>query len=275
MDVDLVLVPVTVNDQQNRPVVGLSKPDFALFENAIEQQIRYFSTEDEPISLGVLLDVSGSMKNKIETAREAVVEFFKSSHPDDDYFVITFADDPEVLADSTRSIGYIQERMTQAKPGGQTALLDAIYLGMSKMRRARYQRRALLVISDGGDNHSRYTASEVARLVEEADVQIYAIGIFDKVFRTPEEWGGKRLLTRLTEASGGRVLTIGNAAQLPEAAEKISLELRSQYVLGYAPAHASRDGKWRKLKIQVEPSGNAHGEHLHVYARNGYLAPKD
>ena len=155
VNVNLVLVPVTVTDQQNRPVLGLTKPDFAIYEDSVEQPIRYFSTDDEPISLGVLLDVSGSMKNKIEVPRDAVVEFFRTSQPEDDYIHITFSDDPLVLADSTRSIGYIQDRMTQAKPAGHTALLDAIYLGLAKMHHARYKRRALLVISDGGDNHSR------------------------------------------------------------------------------------------------------------------------
>jgi Ca-activated chloride channel family protein len=273
VDVNLVLVPVTVTDQQNRPVLGLGQGDFTVSEDGVEQVIRYFSTDDEPISLGVLLDVSGSMKNKIDIAREAVVEFFKTSHPDDDYFVITFSDDPLVLADSTRSIGYIQDRMTQAKPAGHTALLDAVYLGVSKMRRARYKRRALLVISDGGDNHSRYTTREVARVIEEADVQIFAIGIFDSVFRTPEEWSGKRLLNRLTEASGGRVLTIRNAAQLPEAADAVSLELRNQYVLGYQPTGALRNGVWHKLKVRLTKPPKKDSERLHVYTRSGYFAP--
>jgi Ca-activated chloride channel family protein len=292
VNVNLVLVPVTVTDQQNRPVLGLTKSDFAVYEDSVEQSIRYFSADDEPISLGVLLDVSGSMKNKIEVARQAVVEFFRSSHPDDDYFVITFSDDPLLLADSTRSIGYIQDRMTQAKPAGHTALLDAIYLGLSKMRRARYKRRALLVISDGGDNHSRYTAGEVARLIEEADVQIYAIGIFDSIFRTPEEWGGKRLLTRLTESSGGRVLTIRNAAQLPEAADAISLELRNQYVLGYEPDRVSSkrppskpanletskpSGGWHKLRVRLThpPQKKSPADRMHVYARSGYFSPEN
>ena len=233
------------------------------------------STDDEPISLGVLLDVSGSMKNKIDIARSAVVEFFKSSHPDDDYFVITFSDDPLLLADSTRSIGYVQDRMRLAKPAGHTALLDAIYLGISKMRRARYKRRALLVISDGGDNHSRYTTAEVARLVDEADVQIYAIGIFESIFRTPEEWGGKRLLTRLTESTGGRVLAIRNAAQLPEAADAVSLELRNQYVLGYEPSHATHDGAWRKLKVRLTRKPKKDSDRLHVYTRSGYFAAEN
>ena len=275
VNVDLVLVPVTVTDQLNHPVVGLEKKDFSVFENGEEQAIRYFSTDDEPISLGVLLDVSGSMKNKIDIAREAVVEFFKTSHPDDDYFVITFSDDPLLLADSSRSIGYVQDRMRLAKPAGHTALLDAIYLGMSKMHHARYKRRALLVISDGGDNHSRYTAGEVARLVEEADVEIYAIGIFDSIFRTPEEWGGRRLLTRITEASGGRVLSIRNAAQLPDAAEAVSLELRNRYVLGYQPTRQAHDGAWHKLRVRLTRKPKKDSERLHVYTRNGYFAPAD
>jgi Ca-activated chloride channel family protein len=275
VDVNLVLVPVSVYDAKNQPVTTLEKSDFTVFEDTVQQSIRYFSTEEQPISLGVLLDMSGSMKNKIEMARQAVVEFFKNSHPDDDYFVITFADQPDLLADSTRSIGYIQDRITVAQPQGHTALLDAIYLGISKMRRAHYKRRALLIISDGGDNHSRYTAGEIKRLVEESDVQIYAIGIFDSIFRTPEEWAGKRLLTRITSATGGRVLTIGNAARLPAAATTISRELRSQYVLGYEPQPRKQSG-WRKIKVKLSPAAAARlaesaSSHMSVFAKSGYL----
>ena len=155
-DVNVVLVPVTVTDAMNRPVLGLDKQAFQLYEGEQAQHIRYFSSEDGPISIGILLDLSKSMSNKIDTAREALGEFFKTAHPDDDYFVVTFADRPQVLADATQSIGTIQAKLGQATPAGHTALLDAIYLGLSKARHSRYQRRALLIISDGGDNCSRY-----------------------------------------------------------------------------------------------------------------------
>jgi Ca-activated chloride channel family protein len=271
-NVDVVLVPVTVNDAANRPVMGLGQQDFSIFEDSVQQPIRYFSDEDAPISLGVLLDVSNSMKEKIDTAREAVIDFFKNSNPEDDYFVISFSDNPALLADSTRSLSYVQARLAEAEPSGHTALLDAIYLGLNKMQHARYKRRALLIISDGGDNHSRYSSREIKHLVEEADVQIYAIGIYSTIFKTPEEWNGQRLLTSITEATGGRTITIHNASELPAAAATVSHELRSQYVLGYQTQHPN-DGKWRKIKVTAHPQSTA--ERIEVHAKTGYKAPGD
>jgi len=273
VDVDLVLVPVTVTDTKNHPVTSLARHDFLLRESDKEQQIRFFSTEDEPISLGVILDLSKSMTNKIDAAREAVSEFFKTANPQDDYFVITFADRPALLAGATTSIGTIQAALASAKPGGHTALLDAIYLGVHESRSARYKRRALLIISDGGDNRSRYHAREIKQLVQEADVEIYAIGIFDSICKTPEEWAGKRLLTEITEATGGRTATLNNVRELPELAARISLELRSRYVLGYRPSNAARDGKWRNIKVQLTSSSSA--APLQVHHKRGYLAPGD
>jgi Ca-activated chloride channel family protein len=269
-NVDVVLVPVTVTDTNNHPVTGLSQTDFSLFEDAVEQKIRYFSDEDGPISLGVLLDVSNSMKEKIDIAREAVIDFFRNSNPEDDYFVISFSDDPALIADSSNSISYVRARLSEAQPAGHTALLDAVYLGLNKMRNAKYKRRALLIISDGGDNHSRYSAREIKHLVEEADVEIYAIGIYSTIFKTPEEWNGERLLTSITEATGGRTITIRNASELPAAAETVSHELRSQYVLGYQTKHAP-DGRWRKIKVLAHPQSIA--EHIQVHSKSGYKPP--
>jgi Ca-activated chloride channel family protein len=271
-NVDVVLVPVTVSDSMNRPIMGLGQRDFSLFEDAVQQPIRYFSEEDAPISLGVLLDVSNSMKDKIDVAREAVLEFFKNANPEDDYFVITFSDDPALLADSTSSLAYVQARMGEAQPSGHTALLDAIYLGLNKMHSAKYQRRALLIISDGGDNHSRYSAREIKHMVQEADVQIYGIGIYSSMFKTAEEWAGQRLLNSITEATGGHTVTIRNAAELPAAATAVSRELRNQYVLGYQTGHTN-DGKFRKIKVTANAPNTA--QRLQVHARSGYKPPAD
>ncbi len=270
-DVDLVLVPVTVTDSYNRLVTGLEKQDFRLFEGETPQEIRYFSSEDGPISLGVILDLSKSMRDKIDSAREAAVRFFENSNPADDYFVITFADRPQLLADSTRSVGFIREKLATTEPDGFTALLDAIYLGINKMRSAKHGRRALLVISDGGDNNSRYTEKELKRLVEEADVEIYAIGIFSRFFKTPEEWHGRKLLTDITEATGGRMITLHSPKELPEIAATLSLELRSQYVLGYRPSNENRDGQWRKIKVSLASSDSV--QPRRVYSKKGYLGP--
>src|SRR5581483_7088852 len=184
-DVDLVLVSVTITDPMNRLVTGLEKDNFTVMEGDRTQEIRHFSSEDAPISLGVIFDVSGSMSDKMQKAREAVVEFFKTANPQDEFFMITFSDKPDLLADFTKSIEDIQGKLVYTLPKGRTALLDAIYMGVAKMKDAQHQKKALLIISDGGDNRSRYTEGEIKNMVKEADVQIYAIGIFDRDPRTP------------------------------------------------------------------------------------------
>ncbi len=271
-DVDVVLVPVTVTDEKSRPILGLEKDNFLLYDGEERQHIRYFSSEDAPISIGILVDLSNSMKNKIDLAREALGEFFRTANPEDDYFVITFANRPQILADTTQSIGTIRAKLGEAVPAGHTSLLDAIYLGLSKLRHARYHRRALLIISDGGDNCSRYRSREIKSLVQESDVEIYAMGIFDSIFKTPEEWAGKKLLTAITEATGGHTVTVGNPRELPEVAAAISLELRSQYILGYEPTDPSRDGKWHKIKVRLVPSAVT-PTYAQVYSKRGYQAP--
>lgn len=270
-NVDLVLVPVTVTDHLNRPVMGLTRADFSLEEDGASQQIRSFWSDDSPISVGVILDLSKSMSNKLDVAREALGKFFELGNPEDDYFVITFADRPQLLADSTQSIGSIQSRLSEAAAGGHTALLDAIYLGEAKLRNSRYQRKALLIISDGGDNRSRFTASELKSMVKEQAATLYAIGLFDRIFKTPEEWAGKRLLTQITEATGGRTIALSNPKSLPQAAAQISLEMRNQYVIGYRPSNPARNGKWRKIKVRVNPPAKT--AQMQVYSKSGYRAP--
>jgi Ca-activated chloride channel family protein len=269
IDVDLVLVPVTVVDAANRPVISLGKQNFELYEGDQQQVLRYFSTEDSPISVGVLLDLSGSMRDKINTARQALHEFFANANPDDDYFVIGFSDRPGLVADSTGSTATIEDKIALTQPHGNTALLDSIYMGLNKLRSARYKRRALVIISDGGDNHSRYTAREIRSLVQEADVEVYALGIFSRIFKTYEEWSGENLLTRITEASGGHILKINDVEELPHAAEALSRLMRNQYVLGYHPSGELYSNKWHKIKVRVLPPKE--GTVLHVYSRDGYL----
>jgi Ca-activated chloride channel homolog len=270
-DVDLVLVPVTITDPMNRLVTGLEKDNFLLTDNGQLQQIRHFSSEDAPISLGVIFDVSGSMADKIDKSRQAVVEFFRTANPQDEFFLITFSEQPELLVDFTSSVEDIQSKLVYAIPKGRTALLDAIYLGMSRMRQAKYERKALLIISDGGDNHSRYTESEIKSMVREADVQIYGIGLFDGLGRTPEEREGPALLNDVTDATGGRTFVIQSPSELADVATKIGIELRNQYVLGYRPTNPAHDGKWRKIKVKLNPPKGL--PPLHVYAKTGYYAP--
>jgi Ca-activated chloride channel family protein len=271
MDVDLVQVPVTVLDEMNRPVMGLQKEDFSLFEDGSAQEIRFFRTEDAPISIGLLLDFSRSMSNKFHNEREAVQQFFENANPNDDYFAISFSNRPQLLADATQSIGEIQAKLTTVTPSGYTALFDAVYLGIARMQKARYKRRALLVITDGCDTTSRYTAKETRRMAREADVEIYAIALNNPIplVKTLEEKLGQRDLIQITEATGGRTIMIDNAAQLPAAAAAISQEMRNEYVLGYRPSNLTRDGKWRKVKVRV----NTHNTPLQAYYRKGYSAP--
>ncbi|HXZ79991.1 MAG TPA: VWA domain-containing protein [Terriglobales bacterium] len=273
VDVDLVLVPVTITDPMNRLVTGLEKDNFQVFEGNERQEIRHFSSEDVPISLGVIFDMSGSMSNKIEKSREAVVEFFRTANPQDEFFMVAFNERPELIADFTTSIEDIQGKMIYTVPKGRTALLDAIYLGIHKMKQARHQKKALLIISDGGDNHSRYTESEIKSIVREADVQVYAIGIFDVNPRTEEEKLGPLMLSEITDVTGGRTFTIDNPNELADVATKIGIELRNQYVLGYRPTKPGHDGKWRKIKVKLNPPKGL--PPLRVYAKTGYYAPSE
>jgi Ca-activated chloride channel family protein len=273
VDVDLVLVPVTITDPMNRLVTGLEKDNFQLFEGNAAQDIRTFSSEDAPVSLGVIFDSSGSMSSKMERAKDAVVEFFKTANPQDEFFMISFSDEPEEVSDFTSSVDEIQNKLVFAVPRKRTALLDAIYMGIHKMREAKYPKKALLIISDGGDNHSRYTENEIKSLVKEADVMVYAIGIYDRYASAMEERLGPQLLSEITELSGGRAFTIDNPNDLADVATKIGIELRNQYVLGYRPNKVVHDGKWRKIKVKLLPPKGL--PPLRVYARTGYYAPAE
>jgi Ca-activated chloride channel homolog len=273
-DVDLALVNVTVTDPYNRLVTGLEPDNFRIYEDNVEQEVVNFSAEDVPISIGVIFDYSGSMSNKVGKAREAAVQFFKTANPQDEFFLVSFNERAELTSSFTNSVEDLQSRMMLTAPKGRTALLDAIYLGLSQMRGAHNAKRALLILSDGGDNHSRYNESDIKRLVREADTQLYAIGIFDPLGyrnRSPEELSGPSLLSEVTEMTGGRVFAVEKLDELPDIASKIGMELRNQYVLGYRPSNKAHDARWRKLKIKLRaPKGLPP---LSVYSKTGYYAP--
>jgi Ca-activated chloride channel family protein len=271
VDVDLVLVNVTVTDDWNRIVTGLDKDNFSILEGNEPQQVKHFSSEDAPLSLGVIFDMSGSMSDKIAKAREAVIEFMKTANPQDEFFMVTFNDRPQLRADFTTSVEEVQGKLVYTVPQGRTALLDAIYMGINKMKDAHNSKKALLIISDGGDNHSRYTEHEIRSTVKEADVQIYAIGVFTTNAPTPEEVAGPALLTEISEVTGGRMFTINNPNELADVATKIGIELRNQYVLGYRPSNRTKDGHWRKIKVKLIPPKGL--PHLNVYSKTGYYAP--
>jgi Ca-activated chloride channel family protein len=271
MNVDMVLVPVTITDPMNRLVTGLEQEDFQVYENGGSQKIVSFASEDAPVTIGIIFDLSGSMTSKLVRARESILQFIKTANPQDEFFVIGFNDRPELIEDFTNSVEDIQARLATVRSGHRTALLDAIYYGLAKMKDARHERKALLVVSDGGDNRSRYTEGEVRSQVREADVEIYSIGLFDPYASTPEERTGPQLLEEMSEETGGRMFRVDDIAEMGDIAEKISTELRNQYMVGYRPKDLTRDGKWRKVKVKVNPPPGL--PPLTVHARTGYYAP--
>lgn len=269
--VELVLVPVTVMDDAHRIISGLRQENFQLYENKRPQSIKNFWKEDEPVSVGIILDVSGSMKDKIDRAREAVMALLNASNTQDEFFLVTFADQPRMLHDFTQAADEIKSELVFATPNGRTSLLDAIVLSVNNMKKARYRRKALVIISDGGDNRSRYTEKDVKSMIKEADVMVYSIGVFDALPTTVEERLGPELLANISGVTGASAYVLDNLALLPRIAEHVALELRNQYILGYSPEEVQHDGKWRKIKVSLAlPRGLPS---LHVQARTGYYGP--
>lgn len=268
--VELVLVPVTVTDPMGRSVIGLDKEHFEVYEGKQKQSVRNFSLEDAPISVGIILDMSRSMRNKLDKAKEAAIQFMQTANADDEFFLVGFSDEAELLTDFTSSIEDMQNKLIFAEPHGMTTLLDAIAMGMKEMKYAKYPRKALLIISDGGDNHSRYTESEIKSVVEEGDVQLFAIGIFDTAPVAPEERNGPILLSTLTNVTGGTTIYLAGPKELPEVAAKIGNQLRQQYVLAFAPANKRNDGKWHTIRVKLLPPKGL--PKLTVHAKPGYYA---
>jgi Ca-activated chloride channel homolog len=274
VDVDMVLLNVTVTDNYERIVTGLDPSNFRVFDDKVEQQIISFSTEDTPISVGLIFDSSGSMSDKIQKSRQAVAQFFKTSNPEDEFLLINFSERFKQVSGFTSRYENLQNSLLSVKAGGETALLDAIYLGLDEMKKASTNRKALLIISDGGENHSRYTERDIKKAVKESDVQMYALGIFEPLgyrTRTPEEASGPSLLNELAQVSGGRMFSVEDPNELPDVMEKISIELRNQYVLGYKPSNLIRDGRWRRIKVKLAPPKGV--PPLQLYTRTGYYAP--
>ena len=268
---NLVLVPMTVTDPVNRLVTGLEKENFEVFDNNVGQVIKTFSTQDAPVTIGIVFDLSGSMQSKFVRARKALSEFMRTSNPADEFFVVAFNDRPAVIVDYTSDVDDVEARMVMLHPENRTALIDAVYLAVDKLKQAKYDRKALLIISDGGDNRSRYTESELRRVVRESDVQIYSMGIFDSYAPTQEEELGPILLTDISEMTGGQMFKVSDIGDMADIATRISDELRNEYVVGYRPSDLKNDGNWRKLKVRlVQPAGLPA---LTVHFRQGYYAP--
>jgi Ca-activated chloride channel family protein len=275
VDTTLVVIPVTVTDPSNRFVVGLDKKDFDLSEDQVKQKITHFSAEDAPMSVGILVDTSGSMDAKLSTSRRAVAEFLKTLNSQDEAFLIEFSDRAQLIQPFTKNTGDIDSQLSAMKAGGLTALLDAVDMGIKEMKAATNPRKALVIISDGGDNHSRYTPEEIRGVVKEADTQVYAMGVFEP-FLLPglatEVISGPRLLAQLAEQTGGRAYGASEFSQLPGIAEKIAIELRNQYVLAYYPANSTHDGKYRHVEVNIHPPQGLPA--LKARWRLGYYAPQ-
>jgi Ca-activated chloride channel family protein len=272
IDVELVLVNATVTDSLNRYVSGLEAEHFQIWEDKVEQKIEYFSAEDVPISIGVIFDVSGSMKDKIATARQAAATFLKTGNPEDEYFLVEFANRPEVASDFTTDITKLQSRLIITPAKGMTAMYDSVYLGLEKLKDGTNPKKALLLITDGEDNRSRYTFQNVKEFVKEQDVQIYGIGIVD-------EWNsqlsagktGRAMIEELADITGGRAFFPDSVYELEDICTKIAIELKNQYVIGYHSTNEAQDGKWRKLRMKINPPKGI--QRLNVRYKQGYYAP--
>jgi len=273
VDTTLVEIPVAVTDSLNRFVLGLQKEDFHLFEDSVEQTVAHFSGEDAPLSVGLVFDESGSMDYKLRTSQAAVVQFLKTMNAGDEAFLVEFSDTAKVSVDFTEHTGEIKDALKNAKPGGLTAMLDGINLALRQMKKAKNSRKAIVIISDGGDNHSQYTASQIESLVREADVQIYAMGVFEPSLPlglSAEEVSGPKLLSEISTQTGGRAFSAALTSDLPSVAARIAVELRNQYVLGYYPKNQTRDGKYRHVEVKLtQPKGVSA---LKAHWRLGYYA---
>jgi VWFA-related protein len=269
VDTTLILVPVSVNDPLNRPVSGLERENFRVFEDKVPQPITQFAMDDEPVAVGLVFDTSGSMGEKLQRSRAAAREFFRIANPEDEFFLVEFDNSPSLRVPLTSDTGTIENELIFSKSKGSTALLDAVYLALHEMKRSKKNKKALLIISDGGDNHSRYSQKEVTNVVRESDVLIYSIGVFGGA-STTEEYGGAGLLTKISEQTGGRLFE-ANPVELPDIAKKIGIELRNRYILGYSPQNQVRDGKYHRITVQVVPPRGL--PKLSAHWRLGYNAP--
>jgi Ca-activated chloride channel family protein len=274
IDASLVLIPVQVSTDLGAPITKLSKANFRILEDGVEQKITHFSMDDAPISIGVVFDSSGSMQNKMHKSLEAASNFFKTANPEDEFFLIDFNERPRLVMGFTPDSGEVYRRISRTKPFGRTSLFDAIAMAVGQMKLAKHQRKAIVIVSDGGDNRSRITYHAIRSMMQEADVQMYSMGIFDPTDlpkRPREEQEGPRLLDDLTELTGGRNYHVDNLDELPEISARIGRLLRNEYVIGYNPAREDRDGKYRKVKLSVVGAGDL--PPLRVQYRTGYYAP--
>jgi Ca-activated chloride channel family protein len=255
VDVELALINATVTDPEGRYVVGLERENFQVFEDRVEQKIEYFSAEDVPLSVGLIFDASGSMQQALGYARDAALAFLQTATAHDEYFLVEFNDRPHVTVDMTSDIEKLREHIIFIPAKGSTALFDAVYVGMDKLKKANNAKRALLVITDGGENHSRYTFTSLRDFVREQNVQIFSIG-------------AEGAINQLTGMTGGYAF---HGSGLEDICEKIAIELKNEYIIGYQSTNRSKDGRWRKVQVKVKPPQGL--AKLNVRFKTGYFAP--
>jgi len=271
VDVNIALVPVTVLDTLGHNVLGLNRENFRVFDGADERPIITFGESDAPVSVGLIFDCSRSMREKFKVARQAPVELFNQLNPDDESFLITVADRPRLRQGFTSAFNDIQNALLFTNPDGTTSLLDGVYMGLQHLKKGHNPRKALIVVSDGGDNNSRYTLRELTSMAAEADVQIFSICLFEKP-QTEEEVDGPALLSKLAQASGGINYMINNVNDMKTAFGRVGVTLHNQYMLGYYPPENAPCGKYRKITVKVLlPPGIPR---LKIFARNGYFVPE-
>lgn len=271
VDSALVQIPVHVTNVFGANVGGLAKDDFQLWEDGVAQSITHFSMDDAPASVGLIYDCSGSMRDKMGQAAAAAEAFFQTANPEDEFFLVEFGDWPKLATPLTTHVEDILSRILRTKPFGRTALLDALGMALKQMKKAANPRKALVILSDGGDNQSRRNRREIEAALVESDVQVYAMGLYssgDSRRLSPEERNGPKLLEELSDKTGGRMFTVANAKDLADISARISKELRSEYMLGYSPATLARDGKYHRITVKVNRAD------LRVYSRTGYTAPQ-
>jgi len=272
INTDLITLTVTVTDTYGRYVSGLNKNAFSVFDEKQPQEITFFSDDDSPVSVGVIFDVSGSMSgDKIKRARDALGKFIQTSHDSDEYFLIAFNSRAQLLLDKTRDGNAVLDKLTFVETKNQTALYDACYLGVEKVQRGVHPKRALLLISDGQDNDSRYTFNELRKLLKESDVVLYGIGILSgSDAGSSMGMEGQGVLDELAGVSGGKAFFPRSAAEMDDIFEQIALELRHQYSIGYKPESFTNNGKWHKIKVKVTPPRGL--PRLFVRSKDGYYA---
>lgn len=273
VDASLVLIPTHVTNVMGGPVTDLTKENFRLFENGVEQTITQFWREDAPVSIAVLFDKSGSMRNKVHKTSEALESFFHTANPNDEFLLIEFNERAKVTVPFTRDAGLLLAEIARVRPFGMTSLLDAMRLAMAELKRASHPRKAVVIISDGGENWSRHNFREIRRNLAEAGIQVYSLGVFDENFakHPAEERNGPQMLRNLAAETGVRAADLGDLSELASINERVSLSLRSQYMLGYSPRDAARDGSYRHVKVQISQVERSNG--LHIDYRLGYYAP--